>query len=201
MRASWPRLAAVLTLAPASAFGQPASPSAAPGGETAGTEPVVVPAPAFKPYFAHASVGFNVYTYVGASGKTPSSSVTPADKAMLFEQVGVGYWVHPHLRLQVTGMFGETLSGLKPGATSFTLAAVIPWAVYTDGPVFVGAGPLFAPRAFGTDDFHVGVFTCGGYAFGLGHGLTLAAALQVPIMFEQRFSVAVTPALVLGYRF
>ena len=185
---------------PATAIAQTAEPRTSGDGAVA-PEVVPSPPPEAHRFFAHASVGINAYTYFGAYGKNPSSSVTPADKAMLFEQVGVGYWVHPHVRLQLTGMFGETLSGLKPGASAFTLAGVIPWAVYTAGPVFAGAGPLFAPRAFGTDDFHFGVFTCGGYGLRLAPGVTLAGAVQVPVMFLQRFSVAVTPALILGVRF
>lgn len=159
------------------------------------------PAPQDGPVFLHASAGFNVYTYAGASGKVPSQSLTPADHAMTFEQVGAGYWVHPNVRLQLTGMLGETLSGLKPGASALTQISVIPWVVFTSHGLFAGAGPLFAPRAFGVDDFSVGIFTCGGYALPLGQGWSLALALQVPVMIEQRASVAITPAIVLGWRF
>jgi hypothetical protein len=154
-----------------------------------------------KPFFVHQSLGFNVMTYTAASGNLPSSTVTPADKVIVFQQVGIGYWVHPNVRLQLTGMFGETLSGLKPGASSFTLGAVIPCVFYTNGGFFAGGGPMFAPRAFGKDDFNFGLFTLAGYAFRLVDGLSLAAAVQVPVMFKQMDSVAITPALVLSERF
>ncbi len=151
--------------------------------------------------FVYESFGFNVVTYTGASGKVPSSTITPGDKVILFEQAGIGYWVHPNIRLQVTGMFGETVTGLKPGASSFTLGSVIPCVFYTNGGFFAGGGPLFAPRAFGTNGFNFGIFSVTGYAFSLGHGLTLAGAVQAPVMLAQKDSVAFTPALLVGERF
>jgi hypothetical protein len=157
--------------------------------------------PLRHPFFVHESFGVNVVTYTQASGKTPSSTVTPGDKAIVFQQIGVGYWVHPNIRLQLTGIFGETLSGLKPGASSFTLGGVIPCVFYTNHGLFGGLGPLFAPRAFGKDNFNVGLFSVAGYALPLGGGVSLAAAVQVPVMFEQMVSVAVTPAAILGERF
>ena len=152
-------------------------------------------------WFVHASVGFNVYTHLAASGTQPAADITPSDKAMTFEQVGVGYWVVPWARLQLAAMFGETLTGLKPGASSFTLAAIIPCVVLTSHGFFAGAGPMIAPRAFGTWDDHFGLFLVAGYALALGHGVSLALAVQAPVMFVQRESFAITPALVLGYRF
>jgi hypothetical protein len=98
-------------------------------------------------------------------------------------------------------MLGETVSGLKPGASSFTLAAVIPCVLYTNGGFFGGGGPIFAPRAFGTNGFNVGVFSVVGYAFPLGRGVTLAGAVQAPVFLAQKDSVAVTPAVILGERF
>jgi hypothetical protein len=163
------------------------------------------------PFFVHASFGFNVVTYVAAYGAMPpanaSATLTPANYVMLFEQIGFGYWVASHWRVQLTGMLGETLTGLKPNPatgqtpSSLALAAVIPWLVYTDGGFFAGAGPMFAPRAFSHDDFNAGIFTCGGYAVKLGAGLSLAGAVQVPVFLADRVSVAVTPALILGERF
>jgi hypothetical protein len=130
-----------------------------------------------------------------------ASTVTPANKVIQFEQVGFGYWVHPNIRVQLTGMFGETLSGLKPGASSFTLGAVIPCVFYTNGGFAAGGGPMFAPRAFGADAFNLGIFSVVSYGFKLGGGTSLAVAVQVPVMVEQKFSVAVTPALALAERF
>jgi hypothetical protein len=151
--------------------------------------------------FVYESFGFNAVTYTGPSGKVSSSTITPGDKVVLFEQAGIGYWVHPNIRLQVTGMFGETVTGLKPGASSFTLGAVIPCVFYTNGGFFAGGGPMFAPRAFGTDGFNFGIFSVAGYAFSLGHGLTLAGAVQAPVMLAQKDSLAITPAIVFGERF
>jgi hypothetical protein len=182
---------------------------AAPAGAQEAPVAPAPPAPAeapdrkamLHPVYVHASYGVNAVTHTWASGKTPDSTTTPADKVIQFEQVGVGYWVHPHVRLQLTAMFGETLTGLKPGASSFTLGAVIPCVFYTSGGFAAGVGPLFAPRAFGTDDFNVGVFSVASYALKLGRGVSLALAVQVPVMVKRLYSVAVTPAVVLGERF
>jgi hypothetical protein len=149
----------------------------------------------------HESFGFNVFTYTAASGTTPSSTATPDKKAMIFEQAGFGYWPNPNVRIQLTFMFGETLTGLKPGASPFLLFGIIPCAFYTNGGFFVGGGPLIAPRAFGTYGANVGLFSVTGYAFKLGDHLSLAPALQVPVMFAHLISVAITPAIILGQRF
>jgi len=150
--------------------------------------------------FLHASFGVNVYTHAAAYNALPQQTLTPGDHPTTFEQVGVGYWVDPHIRLQLTGMLGETFSGLKPGASALTHISVIPWIVFTDGGLFGGAGPLLAPRALGIDAFNGGLFTCVGYGMKLGDAFSLALAVQMPMMFGARASVAITPALVLGYR-
>ena len=170
--------------------------------ESAATEVTAVqPLPPLPRAFVHASLGFNVYTHLGATSTAPAADFTPGSRAMLFQQLGVGYWVHPLLRLQVTFMFGETLTGMSAGQSSFTLAAVMPIACFTWKGLFAGVGPLFAPRALGNWGVNVGLFTVAGYALSLGRGFSLALAVQVPFMFIQRSSASVTPALVLGYRF
>jgi hypothetical protein len=186
-----------LLVTPASAQESPVMSTAPPAPEA----PQGAPPQPFHRYFLHESFGVNVVTYTGASGKAPASTITPADKVVQFQQIGFGYWVDPHIRLQLTGMLGETVSGLKPGQSSFTLAALIPCVLYTNGGFFGGGGPIFAPRAFGADGFNVGVFSVAGYAFPLGRGVTLAGAVQVPVFLAQKDSVAVTPALILGERF
>lgn len=177
-----------------------ASPARA--GEPAAAPEPAAPAPAPPGRrFLHVSFGFNVYTHLGATASAPASDFTPLSRVALFQQVGAGVWVHPLLRLQLTVMFSETVTGVPPGGSAFTLAAVMPLAFLTWKGAFIGAGPLLAPRAFGNWGFHLGLFTIAGYGVPLGQGFALSLAVQVPIMFLQRVSVAVTPALVLGYRF
>ena len=163
--------------------------------------PAAPPDPLQGRWFLHESFGFNVFTYTGAYEKIAASTVTPKEKAIIFEQVGVGYWVHPNVRLQVTFMYGETLTGLKPTQSSFTLGAVIACVMYTNGGFFAGGGPMLAPRAFGIDDANGGLFTAAGYAFKLAQHWALAPAVQVPVMFADRISVAITPALILSQRY
>ncbi len=187
---------AVLVATPASAQPPPAD-------LTPGTSPASTPPrpPSDGPFFLHASAGLNAYTYAGSTASSPSQDLTPSNHVMTFEQIGAGYWVHPNVRLQLTGMLGETLSGLKPGASTLTQISFFPWVVFTTHGFFAGTGPLFAPRAFGVDAFNYGIFNCAGYGLRLGEGWNLALAVQVPVMFEQRASLAITPAVVLGYRF
>jgi hypothetical protein len=194
--------ATAVGLLAAPAWAQQATPAASPPDAPA-------PAPAeatertavLHPVYVYESFGVNAVTYTAASGKMPASTTTPSNKAILFEQVGFGYWVHPHIRIQLTGMLGETVSGLKPGASSFALGAVIPCVFYTNGGFAAGGGPMFAPRAFGADGFNFGLFSAVSYAVKLGANLSLALAVQIPVMFEQKDSVAVTPAIVLAERF
>jgi hypothetical protein len=213
MTTRWIRLttAAAVGLLAAPAWAQQATPAPAPPEAPAPAPPEAsAPLPAeappdrtavARPVYVYESFGVNAVTYTAASGKMPTSTTTPSNKTILFEQVGFGYWVHPHIRVQLTGMLGETVSGLKPGASSFTLGAVIPCVFYTNGGFAAGGGPMFAPRAFGTDGFNVGLFSVVSYGVKLGPNLSVALAVQVPVMFEQRDSVAVTPALVLAERF
>jgi hypothetical protein len=201
MTAPWMKLslatATAVTLMATPAWAQDTPPGPAPPEAAEAPERPAV----LHPMYVYGSYGFNVVTYTGASGKVAASTVTPANKVIQFEQVGFGYWVHPNIRVQLTGMFGETLSGLKPGASSFTLGAVIPCVFYTNGGFAAGGGPMFAPRAFGADAFNLGIFSVVSYGFKLGGGTSLAVAVQVPVMVEQKFSVAVTPALALAERF
>jgi hypothetical protein len=188
------------TAMPAPAVAPPA-PLTSAGAGSPPEPPVPDHGPPPKPWFVHESFGFNVVTYTAANGAAAASTVTPDKKAIIFEQVGFGYWPHPNVRVQLTGMFGETLTGLKPGASKFTLAAFIPAAFYTNGGVFAGGGPLIAPRAFGQNGANIGIYTAGGYAFTVGGGVSLALAVQIPVMIATQISVGVTPAIVLGERF
>ncbi len=188
-------LAAVLVLWTASA-----GIAAEPARSAVSSETAPPPAPA-RNGFVHVNLAVNVYTWLGATASAPATDFTPATRLSLFQQVGAGYWVHPLLRLQLTLMFGETVTGLPPGGSAFTLASAMPLAVLTWKGAFLGTGPLIAPRAFGTWAFHFGWFNFAGYGVPLGGGFILAVAVQVPVMFLQRVSVAVTPALMLAYRF
>jgi hypothetical protein len=152
-------------------------------------------------WMVHANVGMNAFTYQGARDAAPSGWITPDKRVILFQQVGLGYWVHPELRLQLTLQLGETLTRRPSGASALTLFGVIPWVVYTPGRFFTGAGPLVAPRSAGENELDLGVYTAHGVSFPLGRGLAIAGAVQVPIMLKRRFQVAVTPALMLVKRF
>jgi hypothetical protein len=164
---------------------------------------VVKPAPKTPGRFlTYTSFAFNVYTHLGASGAAPAADLTPANRAIIYQQLGFGYFVHPKLRLTLTLQFGETLTGLPANASRFTLLGIIPWLVFTHRGFFTGAGPVLAPISYGkAPNFDAGIYTATGYIFPLGHGLSLAPAIQLVLMLNQRVSFAITPTVALAYRF
>lgn len=183
-------LALTLTLGGTAAFAQEAAPS------------LLQPAPPRpRNWFVHANLAVNAFTWLGETSTQPSRWITPADRFILLQQLGVGRWVHPNVRLQLTLQFVETLSGLGPNESALSLYGAIPWVVFTYGRFFVGTGVLLAARSAGKDQFDAGWFTGLGVTFPLGNGWALAAAVQAPVMFVQRLSVAVSPALIASYRF
>lgn len=192
-------LALALLLAPVARASE-ASPATSPT-ETPPT--LVKPAP--KPpgkFLVYTSFAFNVYTYLGAQGTAPSTNLTPDNRAIIYQQLGFGWFPHPNLRLTLTFQFGETLTGLPSGASHYTLFGIVPWLVYTTHGFYTGAGPMLAPVAYGkAPNFDAGIYTATGYIFKLPKNLSLAPAVQLVLMLNQRVSFAVTPTVALAYRF
>jgi hypothetical protein len=177
------------------------APSQPPPIETTATIAKPAPKPPGK-LLVYTSFAFNVYTYLGAQGTSPSTNLTPDNRAIIYQQLGFGYFVHPNLRLTLTLQFGETLTGLPNGASHFTLLGIIPWLVFTTHGFFTGVGPALAPISYGkVPNFDAGIYTATGYTFKLPHGLSLSPALQMVLMLDQRVSFALTPTLALAYRF
>jgi hypothetical protein len=171
-----------------------------------GPAPVVVTKPAPKRwknhFLSYGSFGFNAYTYLPASGSAPETHLTPASRGIIFQQVGLGYFVHPLLRLQLTFIFGETVSGKPANTDTLSTFAIVPWLIFTTHGFFTGVGPQLAPVSYGSaGKFDAGIYTATGYALQLGHGLSLPMSVQLVLMLNQRTSFAVTPAVALAYRF
>jgi hypothetical protein len=153
-------------------------------------------------FMTYASFAFNAYTYLGASATAPSLQLTPASRAIIYQQVGAAYYFHKYLRVQLTLIFGETISNVPPGTSAFSQFAIVPWLVFTTHGFFTGAGPEFAPISYGkAPNFDAGIYTATGYAVKLGRGLSLPLSLQVVVMLNQRTSVALTPSVAFAYRF
>jgi len=167
--------------------------------------PVTIVKPAPKPsgrFLVYTSFAFNAYTYLGPQGTAPATNLTPDNRAIIYQQLGFGYFVHPKVRLTLTMQLGETLTGLPSGASHFTLLGIIPWVVFTHRGFFTGAGPVLAPISYGkVPNFDAGIYTATGYTFKLGRGLSLSPALQAVLMLDQRVSFALTPTVALAYRF
>jgi hypothetical protein len=165
-------------------------------------ESVVAEVPAPKKFVVYTSASFNVYTYLAPTPTSQAVQLTPDKRAIFGQQVGVGYFVHPLVRLTLTLQLSEYLSHTPAGASSFALLGVIPWATFVYKGFFTGAGPMIAPISYGKmPNFDLGLYTATGYNLTLGRGLSLAPALQFVVMFGQRTAVQLTPALALAYRF
>src|SRR5439155_6829310 len=94
---------------------QPPAPANAAAAAPQAPAPITISKPAPKPpgkFLVYTSFAFNVYTYLGASGTSPSTTLTPDNRAIIYQQIGAGYFVHPSVRLTLTMQFGETLTGL-----------------------------------------------------------------------------------------
>lgn len=171
-------------------------------GASAEPAPASAPSPAANRFMVHLNFGLVAYNWAGASGATPSSSVTLADRQTIVQLAGIGYFLRPNLRVMLSVQLAETVGGGKPGSSAFTLGGVIPWiAWHPIAPVFLGVGALLAPRSYAQWTFDAGVFTCVGATLPLGAGFALGAAVQVPIMFVVRPTVSLVPAVFLAYRF
>jgi hypothetical protein len=150
----------------------------------------------------YASFGFNAYTYLAASSSAPATQLTPASRGIIYQQVGAGYFVHPMLRLTLTFIFGETVSGRPTGTDTLSAFSIVPWLVFTTHGFFAGAGPQLSPISYGkVGKFDAGIYSMTGYAANLGHGFLLPMGVQFVLMLNQRTSFALTPSVALAYRF
>jgi hypothetical protein len=165
---------------------------------------VVKPAPSkLKDRFmTYASFGFNAYTYLPATATQAEANLTPASRGIIFQQVGAGYYFHKYLRVQLTVIFGETVSNVPMGASTFTSLSFVPQLVFSTHGFFTGGGPSLSPISYGkTPNFDAGIYTATGYAVKLPHGLSIPISVQLVLMLNQRTSFAVTPAVALAWRF
>lgn len=174
-----------------------------PGGEPAATEsaPAAVPRPPGR-FLVHVNLGMNAYTYLApTSAGAPGTHLDPTKRGILVQQLGLGYFVLPNLRLQLTLWAAETLWGTPAGKSSFAMFSVIPWAIYNHGPLFAGTGPVYAFRSYGDSEDDWGIFNAVGASYPLGKGFALSGVVQLPFWFGRRIAFQVTPALILSRRF
>jgi hypothetical protein len=192
------------SLASAAAPPVPSSLAVATSATPAPSTVVARPAPSRTKgrWLTYASFAVNAYTYLGATRTAPVTQLTPASRGILYQQLGLGFFLLPSLRLTFTFLFGETVSGLPAKASPYTVFGVIPWLVYTTHGFFTGAGPQLAPVSYGkAPNFDAGIFTATGYAVQLGRGFALPLTMQAVLMLKQRVSFALTPSVGLAYRF
>lgn len=174
----------------------------APSSTVAPANPPAPPVARPRPFIVHLNFGVVAINSMGATDRAPAQTLTLADRQTIVQLLGVGYFVHPSLRLMLSFQLAELVGGAPAGASTLTLAGAIPWVGWHPwGPMFLGAGVLLAPRSYGQSQLDVGVWSCIGAGFPIGHGLLAGAAVQVPVMFKVRTSVSVAPAAFLAYRF
>jgi len=153
-------------------------------------------------FLTYGSFGFNAYTYLGATATAKETYITPASRAIIYQQAGIAYFFHKLLRVQLTLIFGETLTNLPANTNTFSTFAIVPQLVFSTHGFFTGIGPQLAAISYGkTGNFDAGIYTGTGYAPKLGRGLTLPITVQLVVMLYQRTSVAITPSVALAYRF
>lgn len=126
-------------------------------------------------FMIHLNQGMNLYTYLGPTQTDTEKHFNPTNRLILLQQLGAGYWVLPNLRLQFTLQFIETVTGLPSGASPFTFFGFIPWAVYTNGPFFAGAGAMIGVRSYGEWEPDLGIFLGTGAGFPIGGGFVWGA--------------------------
>lgn len=169
-------------------------------------------------WFVHLNVGLPVFTSVGpwttpTGNAVPAQSFTPAQRFGLVQLLGVGRWLTPWFRLNLSIQFAELLTGqpvaMPAGAHTFTglaFVGAVVWGAFMYGPFFAGLGPMVGPRWMGNSAsswvyFDAGLFTCAGASLKLGAGFLLALAVQVPVTFNPAVIVSVVPALSVARRF
>ncbi|MCZ7679938.1 MAG: hypothetical protein M5U28_14725 [Sandaracinaceae bacterium] len=120
--------------------------------------------------------------FLADSGTQPAQNLSIADRQLILQLVGFGYYVLPELRVMLSLQLVELVGGGPAGASPLALVGIIPWLGWHPGggPFFVGIGPLFAPRSYGQDEVDLGIFTAAGVAFPLGAGFSAGAAVQLP---------------------
>jgi hypothetical protein len=177
---------------------------------TPATAEVTVSKPAPKPpgpFFVHFNFAWNVYTYLGPTGDgigaNAENHIDPSKRGIIFQQIGFGYHFHKMLRVQLTLQFGETVTGENENVkTGFSLFGIIPWLVFSHKGFVAGVGPILAPVSYGVPGkFDAGIFAATGYSFKLPRNFSLGLLVQIVTWLNQRTAVAISPALLVGYRF
>jgi len=157
-------------------------------------------------YFVHASFAFNVYTYLSAwgdeMGPRAETHLHPGNRAIIFQQLGFGYFFHKMFRVQLTMQIGETLTGLPDGKDTVALLAFIPCVAFVYKGFVATLGPQFAAISANTvPRFDAGIFFATGYTFKLPHGFSLGPLIQLSTFYSDRTTVAISPALIASARF
>jgi hypothetical protein len=153
-------------------------------------------------YLVHANAGMLAANWSAATANGPSTMTTLADRQTLLQMFGVGKFVRPELRLTLSVQLAETVGGAPSGSSTLSAVGIVPWAAYYPHPrVFVGAGPVVAPRSYGKNQLDLGLFTTSGVVFPLGRGFAAGASVQFPVYFLVKTSISAAPATFLAYRF
>jgi len=152
--------------------------------------------PARKRFVTHANAG------VVAASWAQSKLTTFADRQTTVQAFGIGEYLRPDLRLTVSVQLAEAAGGAPANASTLASVGVTPWLGWNfAGPVYIGAGPLVAPRNYGKNQLDLGVYSTAGVAFPIGGGFVAGASVGVPVMLLVKTTVCVAPTTFVAYRF
>jgi hypothetical protein len=135
---------------------------------------------------AVAIIAAPLVTVLGPMGPRDSEVVWPAERFAMQELIGIGWVVHPKFRFLLLGLFGETLTGLPPGADTWQLGGIAPIAMGTFGHFVIGGGPIVAYRSGGKQQADAGAVLLPGVSLPLGRGFALNIVAPTSVLLMNR---------------
>jgi hypothetical protein len=145
-------------------------------------------------------VGTSVWTYTYAQNGQPAKTITPSDRLVLIEAVGLGYAVTDRLRIGFFLQFTEALTN-PPPTSSFTGFSVAPSLGYTFwGPLTVAINTNFVLRRNGLSEFGFGLNGNLYAGFPLGAGVSFIGGLSVQQLLSPLTSTALIPFAGLSFK-
>jgi hypothetical protein len=153
------------------------------------------------PWLAHASLSAVGLVVLGPTATAPATMQHAGQSLSLGQQLGVGYFVTPRVRVTLTALLSERVTPDR----SYGMLGVTPTVSYMVRPFFVGVGPIVSFVNRGTPSMDAGVIAVLGAAIPVTPSVAVTLSANVPALFGlpsgSRFSLAVAPGVGVGYRF
>jgi hypothetical protein len=138
-------------------------------------------------------LGTNVWTHNFAQNGQPAKTVTIADRCVLIESIGAGYYVTDRLRVGFSVQFNEAVTN-PPPTSAFTQFSLNPQVNYNFwGPLTVTVGTSFVLRLNGISQFGFAPFGALSAGVPLGAGFSFIGGIAVPFFITPVTSVGLVP--------